>query len=96
MRWGGAGSNIQEVVRISHLFLTQRLEGVGGGSPPIFSGWHGLGMGAQGLSHGLMGVPLGRGVKERADGTWLKAAWGLGTGRKRSWVRALEISLLCR
>ena len=58
MRRGGDGSNIQEVLRVSHLFLTQRLEGVGAGSPLILSGWHGLGMGTQGLimvAHGVEG-----------------------------------------
>ena len=78
MRWGGAGSSIQEVLQVSHLFLRQRLEGVGGGSPPIFSGWHGLGMGVQGLSHSLMGVPLWRGV-ERA-GRWDVAEGSLRVG----------------
>ena len=78
VRWGGDGSNIQEVPRVSHLFLTQRLEGVGGGSPLILSGWHGLGMGTQGLSHGLMGFLRWRGVARA--GKWDVADGGLRVG----------------
>lgn len=84
MRWGGGGSSIQEVLWVSHLFLTQRLEGVGGGSPLILSGWHGLGMGAQGLSHGLMGLLRWRGV-ERED------KWDVAEGGLRVGDRAKEI-----